>query len=150
MEVALLGWIKTVFHRAEKGLFVNIIAYLNSTSSIGRKLQRTLNLVLPEEALVTRHTPEELAATLSKSHARPEIVILLAASQKELARVLEMKMLLRDRKIILILPDDSQTSFDRGCTIYPRFTCDINSDFTDVAAVLEKMMSTCSLSESRN
>ena len=144
--VALFVWIETDMRRAMKGLSVNVIAYLKSTTTIGRNLQRALGLVMPDEAIVIRHTPEELAATLSKSHKYPEIIILLAVSHKELSQFLEMKMLLRDRKIILILPDDSQASFARGCMIFPRFICDISCDFTDVASVLEKMMSTCSLS----
>ena len=128
-----------------KGLFVNVIAYLKITSPLGRKLRHALGLVLPEKALVIRPTADELAVTLSKSHVRPEVVILLAASQQELGRVLGLEMLLRDRKIILILPDDSQASFARGCRLYPRFICDINSDFGDIAQVLEKMMSSCCL-----
>ena len=125
---------------------MNVIAYLKSTTTLGRKLHRTLDQVLPDEALIIRHTPTGLAATLSKSNGDPEIVIILAMSQKELDRFLEMEMLLRDRKIILILPDDSQASFARGCMIFPRFICDTSSDFTDVASVVEKMMLNCSLS----
>ena len=125
---------------------MNVIAFLKSTTPLGRKLQRTLDRVLPEKALVIRRTPEELAVTLSKSHAQPEIVILLAASREELGRVLDLKMLLSDRKIILILPDDSLASFARGCMLYPRYICDIGCNFNNIASVLEKMMSNCGLS----
>ena len=124
---------------------MNVIAYLKNTTTIGQRLQSALEQILPNGALIIRQTPAGLAATLSTSHKHPDIIILLAASHRDLSRMLEMKTLLRDRKIILVLPDDSEESFARGCMIFPRFICDISSDFTDVTSVLEKMLSTCNV-----
>lgn len=120
---------------------MNSIAYIANTTTTGRKLQSVLKAVRSGGTLIVLRTRVELEAALSKSNGHPEIIILLTTSQDELNLIFEMKTLLRDRKIILILPDDSPDSFSQGCLLFPRFICDMNSNFMDVAAVLEKMMS---------
>lgn len=121
---------------------MNSIAYIGDVATVGRKLQSALEAVHWGRTLIVLRTLAELTAHLSKPNGHPEIIILLTTCQEELERIIQMKTLLRDRKIILILPDDSREAFAQGCLIFPRFICDLNSNFLDVAAVLEKLTST--------
>jgi tRNA splicing ligase len=70
----------------------------------------------------------------------PTIAILLATTREELQDILSIRDLLWDIKIILIVPDMNRGTVAKGHTLRPRFLCDCNSDFVDVAAVFSLMI----------
>jgi hypothetical protein len=69
------------------------------------------------------------------------VAILLASSKEELLDLLSLRDLLWDIKLILILPDSTPGSIAQGHLLRPRFLSDCGSDFVDVAAVLNLMIS---------
>ena len=71
---------------------------------------------------------------------RFNIVILLAASREDLADILSIRYLFHDVSIILVLPDQEAETIAKGHTLRPRFLTYTDSDFEEVAAVLNKMI----------
>lgn len=118
---------------------MDVMAYIGQEAGIGVRLRRAIASVLPGERLVLLRSLADMSACLSAPGRLPGIVVLLAADREELSRMGEMAPLLADLKLILILPDACQESYTMGCRLYPRFISDRSSDFSDVAAVLEKM-----------
>ena len=69
-----------------------------------------------------------------------EIYVLLADSKNRLKEINQLIDLLEDKRIILILPDASNTTLSMAHHLYPRFLTYINNTYDDLCAVLIKMM----------
>jgi hypothetical protein len=64
----------------------------------------------------------------------------LASSREDLEAILSIVELFYDLRIILILPDRKKETISKGLKLYPRYLSYADGDFSDVAAVLEKML----------
>ena len=68
-----------------------------------------------------------------------EIFILLADSRNRLKELISLIDLLNDRRIILILSDDSKATTHIAHQFFPRYFTYINDTYDDLCAVLKKM-----------
>jgi len=117
-----------------------LLIYSTKTEDIGERLLSVIGLLIPENKLEVCRSIGELSQRLRQAVFNPTIAILLASSREELQDILSIKDLLWDIKIILIVPDMNRSTLAKGHTLRPRFVCDCNSDFVDVAAVLSLMI----------
>lgn len=117
-----------------------LLVYSTKTNDAEERLLRVIELLLPEKKLKFYRSIDDLSARLRQPVVNPRIIILLAASRKELENILSIRELLEDAKIILIVPDTDPATLARGHTLRPRFLSDCNSDFVDVAAVVGQMI----------
>lgn len=69
-----------------------------------------------------------------------EIFILLADSKKRLTELTSLIDLLNDRRIILILSDDSKATTHIAHQFFPRFLTNISDNYKDLCSVLNKMV----------
>jgi hypothetical protein len=69
------------------------------------------------------------------------IVVLVAASRRDLGKIAAMRFFLEHLPIILVLPDRRQKTAALGHTLRPRYVGYRDGDFEDVAAVLGRMLS---------
>ncbi len=67
------------------------------------------------------------------------IGLFMIATHEELSTILSIHLLLRNMKIVLILPDKSEGTISKGHSLRPRFLGYFDDDFQDVAAVINKM-----------
>ena len=119
---------------------MTLLVYSTKTNDAEERLLRVIELLLPEKKLKFYRSIDDLSARLRQPVFNPRIIILLAASRKELENILSIRELLEDAKIILIVPDTDPATLVRGHTLRPRFLSDCNSDFVDVAAVVGQMI----------
>jgi hypothetical protein len=119
---------------------MTLLVYSAKTNDAEERLLRVIELLLPEKTLKFYRSIDDLSARLRQPVFNPRIIILLAASRKELENILSIRELLEDAKIILIVPDTDPATLARGHTLRPRFLSDCNSDFVDVAAVVGQMI----------
>lgn len=68
------------------------------------------------------------------------IILILAASSSDLARILPFRDLLENRPVILILPNSETDTMTRALSLYPRYIDYIRNDLKDVFLVLKKMI----------
>ncbi|MFA5903622.1 MAG: hypothetical protein WC836_06765 [Desulfobacula sp.] len=68
------------------------------------------------------------------------IILILAASSRDLYKILPYRDLLEDRHVILILPDSEKDTMTQALSLYPRYIDYIQNDPTDVFLVLKKMV----------
>jgi hypothetical protein len=68
------------------------------------------------------------------------IAVLLASNGIELTQFLSLDEYMVDIPLILILPDQGRETVSTGHRLRPRFISFLHSDFTDVSAVLAKML----------
>ena len=108
---------------------------------VGESLERIVGNVIPKGSLWICHSLKDFPQTL---HRCPwggcKIAVILATNKQELEEFVSLRELLDGLSIILILPDRRNETISRGHCLYPRFVTYVDSDFKDVAAVLEKMI----------
>jgi hypothetical protein len=117
-----------------------LLIYSTKTEGAGARLLRVIGLLLPENKYEICRSIGELSKRLRQPVFNPTIAILLVSSREDLQNILSIRDLLWDTKIILIVPDTNPDTVAKGHTLRPRFLCDCNSDFVDVAAVLSLMI----------
>jgi hypothetical protein len=130
-------------------LEMNLLLYTTAAEGIGARLQRTIETLVPKEKLEVSWTLDRLSCRLRQPKDDFTIAVLLAASRNDLADILSIHDLLCDIRIILILPDRENDTIAWGHSLQPRYLSYIDSDFTDVAAVLGKMMRQCIFTKQR-
>jgi len=69
-----------------------------------------------------------------------EIYILLADSKKRLKELTDLIELLEDKRIVLILPNDSETTISTAHRFFPRFFTYMDDNYGDLYGVLNKMI----------
>ncbi|MEW6219804.1 MAG: hypothetical protein AB1634_09770 [Thermodesulfobacteriota bacterium] len=111
----------------------------------GEAEERLLGRLLP---LLRRHPLEIVrsAVQLERSLQRPllasAVVLLLVPDQEALSNLLAASCLLQESTVILILPDLSPGTLAKAHAMGARFLSELDSDFSDVAAVLPRMLGT--------
>jgi len=68
-----------------------------------------------------------------------KIFILLADSEKRLNQLTQLIDLLVDRRLILILPNDSSATTSMAHKFFPRFITYVSDTYNDLCSVLDKM-----------
>ena len=119
---------------------MTLIYYTPTSNSAGERLRKAINAVVPAKRTEIYRTIGSLSRRLRQPTYNLNIAILLAAGRKELSDLLSLRDLFRDIRIILLLPDRKKETISKGHKLYPRFLSYIDTDFTDVAAVFEKMI----------
>jgi len=117
-----------------------LLIYSAKTEGAGARLLRVIGLLLPENKFEICRSIGELSKRLRQPVFNPTIAILLVSSREDLQNILSIRDLLWNTKIILIVPDTNPDTVAKGPILRPRFLCDCNSDFVDVAAVLSLMI----------
>ena len=70
----------------------------------------------------------------------PTITVLIAQTREELENLLLIRDLLRDVRIVLVLPDRDAETIAKGHVLQPRFFSYLDADAGQVNAVLKKML----------
>ena len=115
-------------------LFIN-----NNANGVGERLLGAIDSQVSEVALDIYCRMGCLSDRLKQLGHGVTTAVLLATSKEELMRIYALKDLFDGIRKIIILPDGEQVTISLAHKLYPRFLSYIDSDFSDVAAVLKKM-----------
>ena len=126
--------------RRQEDVFLKVIVYQSSLSEPGGCLTEVVKSVVSETRTEIYTTMPELAFRLRGARHDIALAILSAATQPELSDLAALGNLLLGLRLILILPDGQPGTVARALTLYPRYMSYGAGDFTDVVAVLEKML----------
>jgi len=124
---------------------MNVIFYSAPGVSRGEKLQRVIDVLVPRSSVETFRTMPSLLQRLHQPLSEVVVFVFLISSRQELLDLVEYQEWLRDRRLILVLPDDDRETISRGHALRPRFVTYAESDFIDVSAVLGKMLGVTAL-----
>ena len=119
---------------------MGVLLYATEADEAGKRLVRIIKTTLVSLDIQVYRTINSLTQKLHQPKDGFLIAVLLAHNKKELSKILSLKDLFWNSRIILILPDQEMNTISKGHQLYPRFLSYVDSDFTDVAAVLEKML----------
>jgi hypothetical protein len=119
---------------------MNVIFYSAPGASQGEKLQRVIDILIPRGKAETFRSMPALLQRLHQPLPEAVVFVLLVSGREELLDLVEHREWLRDRRLILVLPDDDMETISRGHALRPRFVTYAESDFIDISAVLGKML----------
>ncbi len=119
---------------------MNIFVYTSQANDASKRLINIIVKFTQRGKTEIFNSPDSLTTRLAQIRKDQTIVVLLIATQKELAAVLSFHEFLEGTKLILILPDREDKTISNGHKLYPRYVSYADSDFSDVGAVLKKMI----------
>ncbi|MBN1255627.1 MAG: hypothetical protein JXA50_10175 [Deltaproteobacteria bacterium] len=120
---------------------MRLLLYVSVNEGVGKRLQKKVEDVVPKNNLEVYRTIENLSRRFRQpADNLPITAVLLAARSEDLVGFLSIRDLLRDVRIILILPDRDEDTIAQGHTLRPRFLSYTDSDFSDIVAVLKKCL----------
>ena len=119
---------------------MNLFIYTPSEGDCSRRLMDIAVDCTGVETKEIFHSFESLEIRLGRPILDETIVVMHITSKKQLLQALSIKEYLHSMKLILILPDTDSHTVLIGHKLYPRFVSYTNSDFSDVRAVLKKVV----------
>ena len=123
-----------------ESLAMRVVCYLADSEDPGQRLRELLGAALPRDRVLLCQTLEELTRCLLQPAQDLSAAVLLAHNREQLNALLTLRNLLRDIRVILILPDREASTVAQGHTLRPRLLTYADADFTPVVgAVLQKI-----------
>lgn len=119
---------------------MTIMYYDPLAASQGKRVHQIVKSIASGERITTYRSIAALSHGLRRPTNGHQIAILFASSDEALSQLRGLSDLIRNLRIILILPDDERATMSSGSKLFPRFVSYMDSDFSDVGAVLEKML----------
>jgi len=120
---------------------IRLILFSGKYQRTQKKIYNIIKKIFPEEQINVHTTLENFLSYLREPDYSQRIFLIISNTQKDLSNILLFKNLLDDQHLILILPDTAQKTMSQAYKLYPRYISHVQSDFADVANVLEKMIS---------
>ena len=128
---------------------MSLLLFSASAKGAGKRLQRLVEVQFPTQKTEVCRTIKDLSARLRGLRYNLDVAVLLVTIKNQLGELLTISDLLDGLRIILILPDWKRDTIVKGHTLRPRFLTYADTDFSDIGAVLNKMLERASR-EQRN
>ena len=117
-----------------------LLFYKSGKNRSQERLLKAIRMVVKREKLEIYRTMNKLMQRLRQPKNDLEIAILFAESDQTIEEIFAIRDYLDGLRIILILPNREADMISKARMLYPRFLDYVDSDFSDVCAVLEKMI----------
>lgn len=118
-----------------------VLYYRPLENIAAERLQFIIESELPDQSLEVFYSIEGFAKRLSQLFRGNCTAIILAENITDLEKLFALRNLLKDIRIVLILPDRSEEVVSMGYKLHPRFLSYSDGEFGEVAVVLKKMIS---------
>jgi hypothetical protein len=112
-----------------------------SSSNNSNKLQRNIEPLVSKKQVENYCSIKELTKRLQRPMKEEVVGIFMPSGEKDLSDLLSINHLVRDIRIILVLPNRDEKTISIGHSLRPRFLTYADGDLSDVAAVMSKMLS---------
>ena len=120
---------------------VHIVFYSTTDGEAEKKLMKLVSALVPEKDLESVDSLGRLKNILRRPCIEQTVAILIASTGKELQELRELSELLSFVRLIIIAPDENKETIDLAYKLHPRYLSFYDSDFSDVAGVVGKMIS---------
>lgn len=119
---------------------MNLLIYTSLKNTASKRLINEISDLTARENTEIFNTFNSLVSRGSKLGRDQTIVLLMAATEEDVFSALYYSDFLQDCRLILVLPDRDANTISTGYKLFPRYVSYIDSDFSDVIAVLNKMI----------
>ena len=116
------------------------ILYLPNDWGIADQLKDLLEAMIPGEKLEVFRSLETFSQRFRQPLDDLDVAVLLATNHEEFANLFSIQHLLKDRRIILIAPDQKEETVALAHRLRPRHLTSVDDDLSTVPMVLSKML----------
>jgi hypothetical protein len=127
-------------HANKEIVEMKVLFFMTQSDLAAEKLQEVVEGLVPRDQLEICRTISGLSDKLYKPSHNVDIAVLTVATDEELSKILSLKDLFSDIRIVLILPDSKSATISKAHRLRPRFLTLLDSNFEDVKSVLSKML----------
>jgi hypothetical protein len=121
---------------------MKVVLYANERNALASKhLQNVIETCVPSSCLEVFGSSHDFVQRIYRIPRKIDVAVLFAQNHNQLSELITLKDFLIDVRIILILPDREHLTVIKGHSLFPNYTSYIDSNATDVASVLNKMIS---------
>ena len=121
---------------------MKIFLYLPDRQELGHGLHACIMNRVANGQLAFFESFKKMSACLRQFLQRGDIVIFQASTTGELDKLVFLRDLFEDVRLILILPQRSAETIAKAHLLRPRFITFADNDISEIPAVLEKMLLT--------
>lgn len=122
-------------------MFMALMLYLPDAAEPGRQLYKIVRRAAEKRKVELYRSIGELSERPCRPVFDVNVVVLLAADREDLLEITSLGDLLKDMRIILVLPDHDRSTIAKGHLLRPRFMAWLDDDFAQVEIFLKKMIS---------
>ena len=119
---------------------MNIILYSIGGDEAGKKLQRSIEMLVRGENFEVFSTFTSLSCRLHQPLDDVRTVVLNASSKQDLIDIISLRDILWNIRVILVLPNRDAATTSMGHILRPRLISYADSDSLEVFAVLSRMI----------
>ena len=119
---------------------MNIILYSIAEDEAGKKLQRSIEMLVRGENFEVFSTFNSLSLRLHQPLDGVRMVVLNASSKQDLIDIISLRDILWNIRVILVLPNRDAATTSMGHILRPRLISYADSDSLEVFAVLSRMI----------
>ena len=103
-------------------------------------IRQRIEGLIPEKRLKAYRTLEGLSERLHRPIDPETVLIIVTYSREKLSEISPLRHVLGDVRTVVVVPDQEPTTVALAHQLRPRFLTYANSNFDDLAAVLQKMI----------
>jgi len=118
---------------------MKLLFYSGGTDQNTNKLEAAVHQAIPERQIELIKKLDNLEERLRMPVEPDSIAVLSVSNRKELQKLHELRGLLTETYVILVLPDQKKSTLALAHLLLPRFLSRKDSDFADLIIVLHKM-----------
>ena len=108
--------------------------------SKSRRLQEVLKPVVARRSLEVYTKIEEFSVRIRRLPQNIDVAVLSVQNDQQLSALLSLSDYLDNARIVLILHDRNDHMISKGHLLHPRFLTFSDENFSDIAAVVAKML----------
>ena len=118
---------------------MQLLFYSSGEDQNDKRLEAAVRKVIPESQIAFFKSLEDFRERLQRPVEPDSIAVLSASNRQELRRMQALRELLPEIYVILVVPDRKKGTIELAHFLLPRFLSQIESDFTDLSQVVNKM-----------
>ncbi len=121
---------------------MQLLFYSSGDDPNNKRLEAAVRRVIPESRIELFRRLEDFRERLRKPVEPDSIAVLSASSREELQQMQQLRGLLTEIFIVLVIPDRKKSTIELAHLLLPRFLSRKKDSFADLAKVLAKMVRT--------
>ena len=121
---------------------MQLLLYSSEESQNSKRLGAAVHKVIPDSRIELFKSLIDLGERLRAPVEPDSIAVLSASSQDELRQMQELRGLLPEIYVVLVIPDRKRSTIELAHHLLPRFLSRQSDDFKDLGKVLNKIYRT--------
>ncbi|MFP4083069.1 MAG: hypothetical protein ACLFVG_10000, partial [Candidatus Aminicenantes bacterium] len=118
---------------------MQLLFYSSRNDRNNKRLEAAVHEVIPESQIERFKTLDDFGKRLGMPVEPDSVAVLSASNQEELQQMQFLRNLLTEIYVVLVIPDQKDSTIRLAHLLLPRFLSQIESDFMDFKIVLNKM-----------